>query len=441
MTNPNIDKLSAETKRRFFMKRFLSGVHELRYSVWKRLILICCLVVLVTPWMFLNRIIQEFCPPIIVPMMTDISHFLYPITAILFLIILLILFGSPYRAGAISRDLQRAGVFNEAEEPPILVVRKHDPKNPKLYILEFHSIGIPLSTWQENQAKIEAALNMYIASFHEGKDRQTVILHAVPADHAFSNVLPWSQSLLSPDNFTLILGESLIGPVSVNLAQIPHILIGGTTGSGKTVLLRNLLYQCKCKGAQLIIADFKGGVDFSGMWETYGRICCNEDELIPVLEKVIVVMVGRKKLLRESGCSNIDEFNIQTGEHIDRIVFACDEVSELLDKTGLTKEQKEKVQQIEGMLSSIARVGRAFGVHLLLATQRPDAGTINGNIRNNMGTKICGRADDNLSMVILGNTSANDLIPKDSRGRFILEDGTVFQGYFMDDSQLKGCGV
>ena len=436
MTSPNIDKLSAETNRRFYTRRFLSGIHELRYSVGKCIVLICCIALLIVLRIPLDHYIRESCPSIIVPMMSDLCRVLYPVLAILIVVILLILFGTPLHAGAMSRDLQRAGVFNEAEEPPILVVRRHDPKRPEMSILEFHSVGIPMAEWQENQAKVEAALNMYIAGFKEGKDLQTVILHAVPADHAFPDLLPWNQDLLSPENFVLVLGQSLTGPVTVNIAQVPHIMIGGTTGSGKSVLLRNLLYQCYCKGAQLIIADFKGGVDYPRKWESLARICCDEDDLIPVLENVVSTMEDRKTLLREAGCSNIDEFNNSTGEHLDRIVFACDEVSELLDKTGLSKEQKEKVLAIEWMLASIARVGRAFGIHLILATQRPDAGTISGNIRNNMGTKICGRADDNLSMVILGNTSANDLIPKDSRGRFLLEDGTVFQGYYMDDSSI-----
>lgn len=107
-----------------------------------------------------------------------------------------------------------------------------------------------------------------------------------------------------------------------------------------------------------------------------------------------------------------------------------------MDKTGLTKEQKELVGQIENKLSTIARQGRAFGVHLILATQRPDANIIPGQIKNNMDCRICGRADNVLSQIILDDTSAADQIPKDARGRFLLHDGTVFQGYLFDEEQL-----
>ena len=91
---------------------------------------------------------------------------------------------------------------------------------------------------------------------------------------------------------------------------------------------------------------------------------------------------------------------------------------------------------IDRMLSTIAWQGRAFGIHLILATQRPDATIIPGQIRNNMDFRVCGRADSVLSQIILDNTSAAEQIPKDARGRFITGDGTVFQGYLFDEGQL-----
>lgn len=66
-----------------------------------------------------------------------------------------------------------------------------------------------------------------------------------------------------------------------------------------------------------------------------------------------------------------------------------DEVAEILDKTGLTKEEKEQVTRIENRLSTIARQGRAFGIHLFLSTQRPDANILSGQIKNNIGYRIC----------------------------------------------------
>ena len=81
----------------------------------------------------------------------------------------------------------------------------------------------------------------------------------------------------------------------------------------------------------------------------------------------------------------------------------------------------------------MARLGRAFGIHLILATQRPDADVLSGQIKNNMDHRICGKADATLSTIVLGDGSANDLIPKYRSGRFLLGDGTVFQAYYFSE--------
>ena len=120
-----------------------------------------------------------------------------------------------------------------------------------------------------------------------------------------------------------------------------------------------------------------------------------------------------------------------------RIVFACDEVAELLDKTGADKARKELLAQIEARLALIARQGRAFGIHLILATQRPDANILPGQIKNNMNIRICGRADTTLSTIIIGDGRAAEQIPHDAQGRFLMEDGTVFQAYYFNDDTIS----
>ena len=119
-----------------------------------------------------------------------------------------------------------------------------------------------------------------------------------------------------------------------------------------------------------------------------------------------------------------------------RLIFACDEVAEVLDKTGMDKAQSARISQIESRLATIARLGRAFGIHLILATQRPDAQLIPGQIRNNLDCRICGRAERVLSELVLDSAAAAEQIPKDARGRFLLYDGTVFQAYWLDEGKI-----
>lgn len=77
-----------------------------------------------------------------------------------------------------------------------------------------------------------------------------------------------------------------------------------------------------------------------------------------------------------------------------------------------------------------------FGIHLILATQRPDTNILPSQIKNDLDFQVYGREDNILSGIILDNTSAAEQIPKDARGGFITADGTMFQGYLFDDGQL-----
>lgn len=178
------------------------------------------------------------------------------------------------------------------------------------------------------------------------------------------------------------------------------------------------------------VSDFKGGVDFGYYWERNAMLYFDELKLQCFLSDLVEELNRRKALLRDSGHTNIAEYNKGTGRSLKRIFFACDEIAEALDKTGATKERKTEIDEIISYLSTIARQGRAFGIHLIFGTQRPDSNILPGQIKNNMDCRICGRADAVLSQIILDKTDAADLIPKDSH-KFMLSDGTVFQPYYI----------
>ena len=343
----------------------------------------------------------------------------------------------PFGKRAAKDQLQSIGLANRAGQVPELLRKRRDKAHPNVTIWVFRDQGIPLDTWENHRTAIEAALDVTIVKMtYAPQSKSRVLLHAVPARYDLPAVLPWKDKYLSPDSFVLALGESQMGPVTVNLAHIPHILLGGSTGSGKSVLLKLLLMKAVKKGAVVCIADFKGGVDFPPVWHEKCRMCFEEADLPAMLDMLTAAIKSRKELFKGAGCSNLDTYIKATGDRLPRYIFACDEVAEVLDKTGRSKEDKELLGQIENRLATIARQGRAFGVHLILATQRPDATIIPGQIRNNMDFRVCGRAESVLSQIILDNTSAADQIPKDARGRFILHDGTIFQAYWLDESNI-----
>lgn len=342
----------------------------------------------------------------------------------------------PFGRRAAKDQLQCIGLVNHAGMPPDLLRKRRDKDNARVTVWEFRNQSIPLQEWEKKRLAIETALGITIVKLTYAKGKSRVLVYAVPAGDDLPEVLKWKDSYLSLDSFVLVLGESYTGPVTVNLTHIPHILLGGSTGSGKSVLLKLLLMQALRKGAEVYIADFKGGVDFPKVWHEKCRMCFTEEDLCDTLDRLVEELERRKSALKALGCPNIDAYNEIAERPLQRLIFACDEVAEVLDKTGRSKEDKELLAQIENRLSTIARLGRAFGIHLILATQRPDANILPGQIKNNLDFRVCGRADNVLSQIILDNTSAAEQIPKDARGRFITGDGTVFQGYLLDEKQL-----
>ncbi len=342
----------------------------------------------------------------------------------------------PFGRQAAKDQLQCIGLTNHAGMPPDLLRKRRDKDNPRVTVWVFRNQSIPLQEWEKKRPAIETALGITIVKLAYAKGKSRVLVYAVSAGDDLPEVLKWKDSYLSPKSFVLVLGESYTGPVTVNLAHIPHILLGGSTGSGKSVLLKLLLMQALRKGAVVCIADFKGGVDFPKVWHEKCRMCFDEDTLLDTLNRLTDALEQRKSEFAARGCPNIDAYNETAEWPLPRIIFACDEAAEMLDKTGADSERKKLLSQIENRLSTIARQGRAFGIHLILATQRPDATIIPGQIKNNMDFRACGRADSVLSQIILDNTSAAEQIPKDARGRFITGDGTVFQGYLFDERQL-----
>ena len=196
--------------------------------------------------------------------------------------------------------------------------------------------------------------------------------------------------------------------------------------------------QAKKKDAIIFLADFKGGLDYPVIWHKSCNIITDPEKLDSELERVLAILEERKNILVRYGEPNIAECNEKHGTEFKRIIVACDEIAEVLDKTGLDKDQKAVINQIEAKFSTIARLGRAFGIHIILATQRPDADILKGQIKNNIGYRICGRADKVLSQIILDNSEASDKISPNDQGMFLINTGTLFKAYYVEDNCLEG---
>lgn len=428
-------KLTEAKRREVRRQRFTAGLREvITYHRAKALVPLTYLLALVWAWtkrgVALNTLLGD-------------NSLAYHSLSLALLLVALVLFveiiialGTPQKAEKIQASLIEAGFVNSSGVPPLLFSVRREGNG---YIYEFDPANIPLSRWEGDKEKIGAALRCQVVNVKLSPDGRRVLLQAVPLRSTLPEKICWRDEYLSPEDFTLALGMSLTGKLeTVNLADTPHLLIGGGTGSGKSVLAKCLLMQGLKKGAIVVLADLKGGVDYTPVWHKRCRMIFDPQSLLTVLEDLTAELERRRGLFVAAGTPNLTEYNKATGENLPRYIFACDEVAEVLDTTGLEKAEKEAVYApIVRHLSLIARQGRAFGLHLILSTQRPSADLIPGQIRTNLTLRICGRADDILSRIILDSPAAAEQIPLDAKGRFVTNMGQTFQGFLFDDSILN----
>ena len=212
--------------------------------------------------------------------------------------VLLALLLYPFGRRAAKDQLQCIGLVNHAGVPPDLLRKRRDRDNPRVMVWEFRNQSIPLQEWEKKRLAIETSLGITIVKLTYAKGKSRVLVYAVPAGDDLPEKLEWKDSYLSPDSFVLTLGKSYTGPVTVNLAHIPHILLGGSTGSGKSVLLKLLLMQALRKGAEVYIADFKGGVDFPKVWHQKCRMCFAEEDLCNILDQLVEELERRKSAFK-----------------------------------------------------------------------------------------------------------------------------------------------
>ena len=448
MNSNKKDELINESTYKYTFCRLCEGMKHIKHDPHKqhRLLLILALALLVA-----ILVQHAFDSNAIGDILKIAMYFLVAVIALIAVLCYILYYGTPKIAHRIHNNFSRIGLTNSAGEIPLLLREYPFYKKStsrQVFCLDFLSCSIEKSIWEAKKNAIETALNRNIAKIEEIDGKQGIRLYTVPLEQGLSDKIVWQNTMLNTQIpiCKIILGESLLEQVTVDLNLTPHILIGGSTGSGKTVLLRLILMQLlKKQNVQVTIADFKGGVDFSNCWKQHPkcRMIFERSELLAYLDGLIIELNRRKTLFAsKNNCNNIYDYNLNPlythndMESLDRIVFAADEIAEVLDKTGLSKAEKEVVAQIESRIATIARLGRAFGIHLILATQRPDSNILAGQIKNNMSYRVCGRADNVLSGIILDSTAAADEIPSDARGRFIDSEGVVFQAYWFDEFNI-----
>lgn len=252
--------------------------------------------------------------------------------------------------------------------------------------------------------------------------------------------IKWEDSYMEPgDKFAI--GESYTGKIIWDASVFPHGLIAGATGSGKTGLLRSIIYQGIMKRYNVNVLDLKGGGDYasvekeaqkySDLEEGYGSFIISEPEdVLRLLRGLTIEVEGRFAAFKEADVTNITEYNARGKEYFVPWLLVIDEAVELLDVKPKDKAEKEMYIEINHYLRKLARLSRAAGVHILMGFIRPDANVLDGQIKNNLMWRVCGYfADPAASRIVLDNDMATEL-PPEIKGRFIIGEQET-QAYYM----------
>lgn len=232
--------------------------------------------------------------------------------------------------------------------------------------------------------------------------------------------------------------------------------VGGDDGqsilSHNSVAQRNVFLGCAMRPDNWIFTgiDLKR-VELSGLRaykDVVAGIATELEDAVTILRWAQEVMMSRYTQMEELGINNF--LDLPGGGKA--LMVMVDEAGELLSPSGVKTEQGKHEDSLRGeasqILGSIARLGRAAGVHMLVATQRPDASIIKGELKANLTTRInCGRTDSNASLMILGSPEGTR-VRSNPRGRIYVQahgKGLHGQGFFADpnwyDEWLEGQGL
>ncbi len=238
------------------------------------------------------------------------------------------------------------------------------------------------------------------------KNIEPVYLKEILSSKEFAN-----KSIRLP----ITLGKSISGyPIVGDLVSMPHLLIAGTTGSGKSVcintLILSILYRHKPEYCKLILIDPKmlELSIYQGIPHLLSPVITEPKKATAALKWVVGEMENRYRRMTEEGVRNISSYNEKMGEDpkkiIPYIVVIVDEMADLMMIAG---------KEIENYIQRLAQMARAAGIHIVMATQRPSVDVITGTIKANFPTRISFQVTSKIdSRTILGEQGAELLLGK-----------------------------
>lgn len=259
----------------------------------------------------------------------------------------------------------------------------------------------------------------------------------------FKDVIKSLPEVTSPEQLYFPLGRTPNGKdLFEDLGQMPHMLVGGSTGSGKSVFLFSMLAAMlmthpRKEDLQLILSSSKleDFIHFEGLPHLYsGHIISDAEEATRVIKEVIYDESERRgRLLAEARVANIIEYNRVETEKLAPIVVIIDEFADLADQLETKKEQNAFYKPVQ----RIAQAGRSRGIHLVICTQRPEAKLVPSTTKAQLNGRVALRVNDGISSRMIIEEPDAQYLQK--HGDMIYKNGDVIeraQGYLIEIPEL-----
>ena len=289
-----------------------------------------------------------------------------------------------------------------------------------IYLMRVKRGPFPMEQYYKAKAYIESGLGIYVDDFKE--DRNGGIVDIIYSRSPMPSQVHFSSN--TDYELQFLVGSTRSTPVASDLMQTPHLLVAGQTGSGKSTFIRGLItsfYQ-NSDSMEFSLIDLKGGLEFQ-LFENLKRVKVipNIERATKELKDVQMELERRMKLLKENGAKDLEDLKSMVGkEELKRKLVVVDEAAEIF--LGGHHATTGELAIARKAISQIARQGRAVGVHLIMATQRPDAKAIDPQVKTNLTGIICFQMPNNVSsMTVIDSGRATHL--SDIPGRALWKAG------------------
>ena len=252
------------------------------------------------------------------------------------------------------------------------------------------------------------------------------------------------SEIISSDNFNkketklpIALGKTISGiPITVDLTSMPHLLVAGTTGSGKSVcinsIIMSLLYKHGPDNCKFILIDPKmlELSSYEGIPHLLTSVITDAKKATSALSWTVREMESRYRLMSSEGVKNIDGYNEKHKLKMPYIVVVVDEMSDLMLVSG---------KEIEGYVQKLSAMARAAGIHIIMATQRPSVDVITGTIKANFPTRVSFQVSSKIdSKTVLGEQGAEQLLGKGDM-LFMSSANKIFRihGTYVSENEIE----